>query len=316
MKLKKAFAIIIVCTVLLTGCNNDKQYSKMMDEATQEVSKQEYKQALDSLQEALDNKKGDKEATALYEQVEKLIQVIAKKDAKMYEQAISLCDEILKIQSKNTVVLDAAKRIKNECISLKEEAENSTFKESIHKRIEEVTECIDNEDYMSAKTKLSYIVEEISNKSGYDAELKQCETLLNLCDEKLDELSKKEEDTTSNDKDDDKDSDKNSNKDEDKDSDKNESSNNSQSNSNKNEEEYVVEFNDELKQQIANAGANYIEFYFEYGKDQGKSPKEFAEQAFEDTENDTPLGEYKDQARVIFVDAFKKAFEETGNKFD
>ena len=37
--------------------------------------------------------------------------------------------------------------------------------------------------------------------------------------------------------------------------------------------------------------------------------------AYEDTENDTPLGQYKEQGKTIFMNAFKQAFEATGNEY-
>lgn len=68
-----------------------------------------------------------------------------------------------------------------------------------------------------------------------------------------------------------------------------------------------------LKKQIAVAGEAYVEFYFEHGE--GIAPSAFAEQAYEDTENDTPLGEYKEQGKTIFMNAFKEAYEATGNEY-
>ena len=74
-----------------------------------------------------------------------------------------------------------------------------------------------------------------------------------------------------------------------------------------------IDFNDDLKKQIATAGEAYVEFYFEYGS--GTAPSKFAEKAYEDTENDTPLGKYKEQGRTIFMNSFKQAFEATGNEY-
>ena len=79
------------------------------------------------------------------------------------------------------------------------------------------------------------------------------------------------------------------------------------------EDEYKVDFNDELKAQIKNAGVAYVQYYLESEKQ--ISPSEFANKAYEDTENDTPLNEYKEEGRKIFVDAFKEAYEATGNKY-
>ena len=86
--------------------------------------------------------------------------------------------------------------------------------------------------------------------------------------------------------------------------------NNNNSSSNNSEK---IDFNDELKKQIAVAGEAYVEFYFEHGE--GTAPSAFAEKAYEDTENDTPLGEYKEQGKTIFMNAFKEAYEATGNEY-
>ena len=89
--------------------------------------------------------------------------------------------------------------------------------------------------------------------------------------------------------------------------------NNNNSNNNNSNNSEKIDFNDDLKKQIAVAGEAYVEFYFEYGE--GTAPSAFAEQAYEDTENDTPLGEYKEQGKTIFMNAFKEAYEATGNEY-
>ena len=93
----------------------------------------------------------------------------------------------------------------------------------------------------------------------------------------------------------------------------NDKNNNNNSNNNSSNNSEKIDFNDDLKKQIAVAGEAYVEFYFEYGE--GTAPSAFAEQAYEDTENDTPLGEYKEQGKTIFMNAFKEAYEATGNEY-
>ena len=129
---------------------------------------------------------------------------------------------------------------------------------------------------MNAKVKLGYIIEEVTGKPSYTEELKECNSLLKTCNDKIDELANKEKEE-------------------------------------KEEKENKIDFNDDLKKQIAVAGEAYVEFYFEYGE--GTAPSAFAEQAYEDTENDTPLGEYKEQGKTIFMNAFKEAYEATGNEY-
>ena len=305
MKLKKALALIIICAFILTGCNSDKKYNEYMDSGEQAVRQEQYQDALDYFESALDEKEGDAEATSLHEQVEKIIQVEAKMKAKLYEEAIDLCDEILASKSESTVGIDAAKKLKEECEKLKEEQENLTFKEDIQKRISEVKELMKKEEYMNAKVKIGYIMDDISDKANYSNELKECEELLKTCNQKLDEISKKKEaEKQQSATDNKKESTTNKN-----DGNKDANDNNNTSNS----DTYKIDFNDELKKQIAVAGAAYVEFYFEYGED--TAPSKFAEKAYEDTENDTPLGEYKEQGKTIFMNAFKEAFEATGNEY-
>ena len=302
-----------------------------MESGEQAVKQAQYEEALDCFESALEEKEDDKEANSLYEQVEKIIQVEAKKKAKLYEEAIELCDEILNSDSESTVAIDVAKTLREECVKLKEEKENLTFKEHIQKKIEEVKELIQKEEYMNAKAKIGYIMDDISGKENYDAELKECEELLEICDQKIDEISKKDEsekqqattDTTKkeNTTENNKNNNTNTNN-----SNTNNNTNNNNNNSNNgnnndssddndtsNSESYEIDFNDELKKQIAVAGAAYVEFYFEYGED--VAPSKFAEKAYEDTENDTPLGEYKEEGKTIFMNAFKEAFEATGNEY-
>ena len=158
---------------------------------------------------------------------------------------------------------------------------------------------------MNAKVKIGYIMDDISDKANYSNELKECEELLKTCNQKLDEISKKKEAEKQQSATDNK-KENTTNK---NDSNKDANDNNNTSNS----DTYKIDFNDELKKQIAVAGAAYVEFYFEYGED--TAPSKFAEKAYEDTENDTPLGEYKEQGKTIFMNAFKEAFEATGNEY-
>lgn len=300
MKLKKLLALVTICAFVLTGCNSDKKYNEYMQNGEQAVKQEQYEEALDDFSSALDEKEGDAEATSLYDQVEKLIQVQAKIKNKLYDEAIELCDEIISSKSESTVAIDKAKNLKEESQKLKEEQENLTFKEEIEKKMSEVKELMDKKEYMNAKVKLGYIIDEISDKPAYSNELKECNDLLKTCGDKIDELAKKEAEEKAK---------KEAAK---KDSDNKKNENNNTNNQTTNGQDNI-DFNDELKRQIAVAGESYVEFYFEYGEE--TAPSKFAEKAYEDTENDTPLGQYKEQGRKIFMNAFKEAYEATGNEY-
>ena len=292
MRFKKLLALIIISTFLLTGCKNDKKYNEYMEEGQQAVKQEQYEDALDYFESALTEKDGDTEATSLHTQVEKILQVEAKIKNKLYDEAIELCNEIIKSDSESSVCRDAAQSLKSQCEKLKEEQENLTFKEEIDKKIDEAKKLMDKEEYMNAKVKLGYIIEEVTGKPSYTEELKECNSLLKTCNDKIDELANKEKEEKENNKTENKDS-------------------NTNQTNNKNSEK--IDFNDDLKKQIAVAGEAYVEFYFEHGE--GIAPSAFAEQAYEDTENDTPLGEYKEQGKTIFMNAFKEAYEATGNEY-
>ena len=311
MRFKKLLALIIISTFLLTGCKNDKKYNEYMEEGQQAVKQEQYEDALDYFESALTEKDGDTEATSLHTQVEKILQVEAKIKNKLYDEAIELCNEIIKSDSESSVCRDAAQSLKSQCEKLKEEQENLTFKEEIDKKIDEAKKLMDKEEYMNAKVKLGYIIEEVTGKPSYTEELKEC--LLKTCNDKIDELAnkeKEEKEEKENNKTENKDSNTNQTNNKNNNSDKN-NNNNSNNNSSNNSEK--IDFNDDLKKQIAVAGEAYVEFYFEYGE--GTAPSAFAEQAYEDTENDTPLGEYKEQGKTIFMNAFKEAYEATGNEY-
>lgn len=296
MKFKKILSLMIICMFLLTGCNSDKKYNEYMANGEQAVKQEQYEYALDYFESALTEKDGDIEATSLHAQVEKLLQVQAKIKNKLYDNAIELCDEIIQSQSNSSVCKNAAQNLKAECEKLKEEQENLTFKEEIEQKISEAKKLMQKEEYMNAKTKLRYVIDEISGNSDYIEELKECNRLLKNCNDMIDEIAKKEEAS--------------------KQENMNSDTNIDESNNIEEDEEYYgeqIDFNDELKKQIAVAGAAYVEFYFEYGDE--IAPSAFAQKAYEDTENDTPLGEYKEQGRTIFMNAFKEAYEQTGNEY-
>ena len=261
MRFKKLLALIIISTFLLTGCKNDKKYNEYMEEGQQAVKQEQYEDALDYFESALTEKDGDTEATSLHTQVEKILQVEAKIKNKLYDEAIELCNEIIKSDSESSVCRDAAQSLKSQCEKLKEEQENLTFKEEIDKKIDEAKKLMDKEEYMNAKVKLGYIIEEVTGKPSYTEELKECNSLLKTCNDKIDELANKEKEEKENNKTENKDSNTNQTNNKNNNSDKN-NNNNSNNNSSNNSEK--IDFNDELKKQIAVAGEAYVEFYFEH----------------------------------------------------
>ena len=135
MRFKKLLALIIISTFLLTGCKNDKKYNEYMEEGQQAVKQEQYEDALDYFESALTEKDGDTEATSLHTQVEKILQVEAKIKNKLYDEAIELCNEIIKSDSESSVCRDVAQSLKSQCEKLKEEQEKVEDNKEINNNI-------------------------------------------------------------------------------------------------------------------------------------------------------------------------------------
>jgi len=173
MKVKKYVIIPLLCAVLLTGCTN-KTFDKSMEEGKLAIASGEYEKAENMFSLALEEKKDDKEASALYSQTEKLIQMIKLKDEENYEDAISLYDEIIKIDSELDLIKKKVKEIKSECeelLSNNSEVEASTDldveKEEtpVQENKEEVSKEEIKEEKVYSKSEVHSILQQ-QNKGG------------------------------------------------------------------------------------------------------------------------------------------------------
>lgn len=169
MKVKKYAIIPLLCAVLLTGCTN-KTFEKSMEEGKLAIASGEYEKAENMFSLALEEKKDDKEANALYSQTEKLIQTIKLKDEENYEEAISLCDEIIKIDSELDLIKKKVKEIKSECEELL--SNNSEVEESADLDVEKAEAPIEEnkeeeikEEKVYSKSEVHSILQQ-QNKGG------------------------------------------------------------------------------------------------------------------------------------------------------
>lgn len=152
MKVKKYVIIPLLCAVLLTGCTN-KTFEKFMEEGKLAIASGEYEKAENMFSLALEEKKDNKEASALYSQTENLIRVIKLKDEGNYEEAISLCDEIIKIESELDLIKKKVKEIKSECEELL--SNNSEAEETVDLDAEiEETSVEENKEEESKEEKI------------------------------------------------------------------------------------------------------------------------------------------------------------------
>ena len=169
MKVKKYAIIPLLCVVLLTGCTN-KTFEKSMEEGKLAIASGEYEKAENMFSLALEEKKDDKEASALYSQTQKLIQTIKLKDEDNYDEAISLCDEIIKIESESDLIKKKVKEIKGECeelLSNNSEAEESAnlYVEKEETPVEENKEEESKEEKVYSRSEVHSILQQ-QNKGG------------------------------------------------------------------------------------------------------------------------------------------------------
>ena len=114
MKIKKYLIIPVLSMTLMTGCGN-KTFDKAMEEGKLAIASKEYEKAEGMFNLAIEEKKDDKEANALYNQIQKLIEAMKLKEEGKLEEVVVLCDDIEKIESKSEAIKKEANILKEEC---------------------------------------------------------------------------------------------------------------------------------------------------------------------------------------------------------
>lgn len=185
---KYYIAICIAITLMFTGCSkNESTFDKAMSEGKLAIASEEYEKAEGMFNLALDEKKDNKEAKALYEQTSKYIEATKFKDEKELDKAIDLCSQIEVIKSESTAVIDKAKVLKEELLNL-----NKDYIDSINKSISEAESLIENKKYNEAKEILNKLLEDINNNDKFSEQIKKINNLIETCSTSI-ELQKKEE---------------------------------------------------------------------------------------------------------------------------
>lgn len=183
--MKRILVILLFTSLLFTGCSNNSTYNKYMEEGKMAIVNEEYEKAKDLFTLAAEEKKNDKEAKSLQSQITKLIEGLKLKDDGKYEEVISLCEEIDKLDSESNIIQSKAKELKKECETKLKEFEKN--KEELDDKLDEVEELINNGNYNDAKSQLDNIIEEIDGKEIFSEELKTVEELLITCEKKIKE---------------------------------------------------------------------------------------------------------------------------------
>lgn len=198
MKIKKYLIIPVLAMTLMTGCGN-KTFDKAMEEGKLAIANKEYEKAEGMFNLAIEENKDDKEANALYNQIQKLIQAMKLKEDGNIEEVIALCEDIEKIESESEGIKKEANILKDEC-----NAELSKIEEDTEDEIEDTENKVaenqvKKEDIQNKKEskkdkylqKLSLIEDEVSNIS-YDGDTLQMKeasmTVLSKWDDLLNEI--------------------------------------------------------------------------------------------------------------------------------
>ncbi len=172
--MKKYLIIPLLSMILMTGCGN-KAFDKAMEEGKLAVASKEYEKAEGMFSLAIEEKKGDKEANALYNQIQKLIEAMRLREEGKLEEVIALCDDIEKIESESEVIKKEANIL---------EVETSLLEAEV---------LINNGKYSDAKNKVLKLIDTIENDDNLIGQIEKANILIETCDRKIEEEKKKQE---------------------------------------------------------------------------------------------------------------------------
>lgn len=155
MEMKQLVAIILISIIMLTGCGN-KTFDKAMEKGKLAVDSKEYEKAEGMFSLAIEEKKDNKEANALYNQIQKIIEAMKLKEDGNIEEVIGICEDIEKIESELEAIKKEAKILKEECN--KELKQNKEEQKKVENSLIDSEELIDNGKYSDTKNKVSEFI--------------------------------------------------------------------------------------------------------------------------------------------------------------
>ena len=191
MKIKKYLIIPVLAVTLMTGCGN-KTFDKAMEEGKLAVANKEYEKAEGMFSLAVEEDNDDKEANALYHQIQKLIEAIQLKEDGNIEEVIALCEDIEVIESESEGIKKEANILKDECNAELSKTENNIENKVTENQVKQ--EGIQNKKESKKDKylqKLNSIEDEVKNISfdGSTLEMKEASiTVLTKWDDLLNEI--------------------------------------------------------------------------------------------------------------------------------
>ena len=188
MRSKQFVAIVLLSTMMLTGCGN-KTFDKAMEEGKLALASKEYEKASGLFGLAVEEKSNDKEAKELKEGTEKIISINKLNSDGNLEEAINLCDEFENLNIKSGIILKEVENIKKELQNQLNKIKDN--KNNIEVKITEAESLIKDKKYTKAKELLDELAIEIKEDNNYEGLLDKVKLLLEYCNTKLTQTESK-----------------------------------------------------------------------------------------------------------------------------
>ena len=177
---KKLISICIISMLLLVGCKSDAAYNEALKNGKYEV-------ALTEFEKALEEKKDDEVATALYNQSEKYVKALENYEKQEFEQTLELLDEVINYENGSDVLVNEAKTLKTQV------EEDKKLNDKIDKLTKSSEDYFLNKNYSKAIKDIDEALELIEDNESYAS---QKETLTNLksdCEVAIEKIAKEAE---------------------------------------------------------------------------------------------------------------------------
>ncbi|MEG0843015.1 MAG: hypothetical protein RSD22_09790 [Romboutsia sp.] len=161
MGIKQFVALILLSTMMLTGCTNS-TFDKSMEEGKLALASKEYEKASGFFGLAVEEKSNNKEAKELNEGTEKIIAINKLNTEGSLEEAIKLCDEFENPNIENGLIL---KEVEN----IKKELKNQLSKiDDNNKDIEEEATQNESKESLTSQTAMEILYQKVGTDLSYE----------------------------------------------------------------------------------------------------------------------------------------------------
>lgn len=183
MEVKQFVAMVLLSTIMLTGCTNS-TFDKSMEEGKLALASKEYEKANGLFSLALEEKENSNEAKELKESTEKLVEINKLNSEGNLVEAIKLCDELKSLNIESKIIVKEVDKKRNEMQETLDKLNNE--KKNIEQEIAEAESLISSKKYKDAKSLLNELSIDIKENNNVDDLVERINTLIEECDKKID----------------------------------------------------------------------------------------------------------------------------------